>query len=128
MCAWLKQTDTGAAVRGHRRVKRLTRFVRLVACRYLGGMTGEADSHRPVADDTATRQTAEAGDAEPIHLVVAKLAHELSEALTAANGYLHASQHLDSPGELHMAIGKAIGQVNRAADNVVRLRSVASGQ
>jgi hypothetical protein len=77
--------------------------------------------------EPASPQLAAAAGLEPIHLAVAKLAHALSEALTAANGYLHASQHLESPSDLHTAIGKAIEQVNRAGDLIVRLRSVAGG-
>jgi hypothetical protein len=57
--------------------------------------------------------------------------HELAEALTATNSYLHASQHLEERGDpaslarLHEAIGKAVEQTNRAGEIVVRLRSVA---
>lgn len=54
------------------------------------------------------------------------LVHELADALTAANGYLHGSQHLESPSDLHTAIGKAINQTNRAGDIVAQLRSIAS--
>ena len=91
-------------------------------------MVGGVVPHRPVAETAAKGQAAEATGSDQMRLVLAELAHELSEALTAANGYLHASQHLDSPDELHAAIGKAVDQVNRAGDVVVRLRSVAGGR
>lgn len=91
-------------------------------------MLGEVAPRRPVVDAPAKGQTAEATGSDQMHLVLAELAHELSEALTAANGYLHASRHLDSPDELHAAIGKAVDQVRRAGDVVVRLRSVAGGR
>ncbi len=63
---------------------------------------------------------------------VSRLAHELAEALTAANGYLQASQGLAdrsdpaSLGRLREAIGKAIEQSKRAGEIVAKLRSVAS--
>ena len=53
------------------------------------------------------------------------LIHELSEALTATNSYLHASQRLTTPGDYHsLAISKAIEQANRAGEVVSQLRSV----
>jgi phosphoglycerate-specific signal transduction histidine kinase len=55
-----------------------------------------------------------------------RLAHELSEALTATKAYLCGGQHLESGGDLRAAIGKAIEQINRAGEVVARLRSIAS--
>ena len=71
-------------------------------------------------------------DTEQLRDAISKLAHELAEALTAANGYLEASQRLESrsdpvsPGRLHEAISKAIEQVKRAGEVVAKLRSIAS--
>jgi hypothetical protein len=64
----------------------------------------------------STVQTAEPRSSEESGLAVAKLTHELAEKLTAVNGYRHASQHLESPSDLHAAIGKAIEQMRRAGD------------
>lgn len=51
------------------------------------------------------------------------LAHELSEALTAINGYLHGSQRHEGP-KLREAINKTIEQTGRAGQILRRLRSI----
>ena len=68
-------------------------------------------------------------DVEQLRSAVLKLAHELAEALTAANAYLEACQQLEGrsdPARLHEAISKAIEQTKRAGDLVAELRSIAS--
>jgi hypothetical protein len=61
-----------------------------------------------------------------------QLAHELAEALTAADAYLRASERLEShrgpasPGRVQEAISKAIEQTKRAGAIVAKLRSIAS--
>jgi signal transduction histidine kinase len=71
-------------------------------------------------------------DTEQLRDAISKLAHELAEALTAADGYLEASQRLErrsdaaSSGRLHEAISKAIEQTKRAGEIVAKLRSIAS--
>ena len=61
-------------------------------------------------------------DAEQLRYLI----HELSEALTAANAHLFASQRYEG-SDLREAIGKAIEQTTRAGDVVERLRFVVSG-
>ncbi len=53
-----------------------------------------------------------------------RLVHELAEALTAAGMLLHAGQQIDDVTRLHEAIGKAIDQINGAAEVVSHLRTV----
>lgn len=89
----------------------------------------------PGSSDTDNRaQPASHNDAEQLRRTIAKLAHELAEALTAMNNYLHASQFLENPNDpaslarLHEAISKAIEQTNRAGEVAAQLRSIANGQ
>jgi phosphoglycerate-specific signal transduction histidine kinase len=68
-------------------------------------------------------------DVEQLRSAVMKLAHELAEALTAANAYLEACQQLEgrsNPAKLHDAISEAIEQTKRAGDVVAKLRSITS--
>ena len=52
------------------------------------------------------------------------LIHELAEALTAAGAFLHAGRQSGDPNTQHEAIGKAIGQVERANAVVILMRSL----
>jgi C4-dicarboxylate-specific signal transduction histidine kinase len=70
-------------------------------------------------------------DVDQLRAAVEALAHELAEALTAANTYLEASRQLESrsdPARLNEAISKAIEQTQRAAEVVAKLRSIARPQ
>jgi hypothetical protein len=70
-------------------------------------------------------------DIEQLRGALSQALHELAEALTATNNYLHAGQHLECRGDpdsltkLHVAIGKAIEQTSRAGEIVAKLRSYA---
>jgi hypothetical protein len=66
-------------------------------------------------------------DVEQLREAVSKLAHELAEALTAANAYLQASQRLEGcndPARLYEAISRAIEQTKRAGEVIAKLRSI----
>jgi hypothetical protein len=68
-------------------------------------------------------------EVEQLRAAVSTLAHELAEALTAANAYLHASQHLErrmttNLAGLDEAIGKAMEQTKRAGEIVAKLQSI----
>ena len=86
------------------------------------------------SDIDIKKQATNCGDAEQICHAVANLAHELAEAVTAINHYLHSCQlleKLDGPGDLarlHEAVGKAIEQASRAGKIAGRLRSIVNRQ
>jgi hypothetical protein len=68
-------------------------------------------------------------EVEQLRNAVSTLAHELADALTAVNGYLQASQHLEGQittnlASLDEAITNAIEQNKRAGEVVAKLRSM----
>jgi hypothetical protein len=52
------------------------------------------------------------------------LLHELAEALTATDAYLHGGLRLEGRDGRHDAISKAIEQTNRAGEVVAKLRAL----
>lgn len=78
--------------------------------------------------DMTKTHSADHDDMDSLREAVAKLTHELAEALTATNNYLRVRDLLKEPSDprLHEATGRAIEQLDRAAKIVSRLRTIAS--
>lgn len=59
---------------------------------------------------------------------IRRLIHALSETLTAADAYLYAGRKIEDAAKLREAMGKAHDQIERADENVVKMRAFLDGK